>query len=133
MKKWILRVWCSFFFIFFIWFARFQILICEPQSIFRKLLVLSWLYKKQHYYIKIQSKLLPEKSGRCGSWKRSDNFEKTFWYSQIFTKTNKQIRFSSKNEFVCSFFGRIRGYQKDLSKLSDLYQPCLTADGQKNV
>ena len=29
---------------FFIWFARFQILICEPQSILRKLLVLSWLY-----------------------------------------------------------------------------------------
>ena len=26
------------------WFARFQILICEPQSIWRKLLVLSWLY-----------------------------------------------------------------------------------------
>ena len=29
---------------FFMWFARFQILICEPQSIWRKLLVLSWLY-----------------------------------------------------------------------------------------
>ena len=26
------------------WFARFQILICEPQSTRRKLLVLSWLY-----------------------------------------------------------------------------------------
>jgi hypothetical protein len=28
---------------------------------------------------------------------------------------------STKNEFVRSFFGRIRGYQKVLSKLSDLY------------
>ena len=27
-------------------------------------------------------------------------------------KTNERIRCSSKNEFVCSFFGRIRGYQK---------------------
>ena len=27
------------------WFARFQILICEPQSIWRKLLLLSWLYQ----------------------------------------------------------------------------------------
>ena len=34
-------------------------------------------------------------------------------------KTNERIRFNSKNEFV---FGRIRGYQKVLSKLSDLYQ-----------
>ena len=29
---------------FFLWFARFQILISEPHSIFRKLLALSWLY-----------------------------------------------------------------------------------------
>ena len=34
-----------FFVSFFsMWFARFQILICKPQSIWRKLLVLSWLY-----------------------------------------------------------------------------------------
>ena len=31
---------------FFMWFARFQILICEPLSIWRKLLALTWLYKK---------------------------------------------------------------------------------------
>ena len=29
---------------------------------------------------------------------------------------------STKNEFVRSFFGRIRGYQKVLSKLTDLYK-----------
>ena len=34
---------------------------------------------------------------------------------------NGRIRFSSKNEFVSSFFGRIRGYQKVFPKLSDLY------------
>ena len=28
---------------------------------------------------------------------------------------------STKNEFVRSFFGRIRGYQRVLSKLTDLY------------
>jgi len=33
-----------FFVSIFMWFARFQILICEPQSIWHKLLVLSWLY-----------------------------------------------------------------------------------------
>ena len=33
-----------FMFCFFMWFARFQIIISEPQSIWCKLLVLSWLY-----------------------------------------------------------------------------------------
>ena len=32
-------------FIFFVWFAKFQILLCEPQSIWHKLLALSWHYK----------------------------------------------------------------------------------------
>ena len=41
-----LAFWC-FLFCFFMWFARFQILICEPQSIWSKLLVLSWLYKNE--------------------------------------------------------------------------------------
>ena len=40
VKNWKLRVLCSLFH-FFIWFARFQILICEVQSIWRKLLILS--------------------------------------------------------------------------------------------
>ena len=31
-------------------------------------------------------------------------------------KTNQQICRSSKNEFVCSFFGRIREYQKSFRK-----------------
>ena len=44
-----LRVWCSLFH-FFLWFARFQILMCEPQSIWRKLLVLSWLFKPRIVY-----------------------------------------------------------------------------------
>ena len=39
-----LAFWC-FLFCFFMWFARFQILINEPQSIWSKLLVLSWLYQ----------------------------------------------------------------------------------------
>ena len=39
-----LGFWC-FLFCFFMWFARFQILICEPLSIWRKFLVLSWLYR----------------------------------------------------------------------------------------
>ena len=33
-----------FFVLFLMWFARFQILIYEPQSIWHKFLVLSWLY-----------------------------------------------------------------------------------------
>ena len=32
------------------WFARFQILIGEPQSIWRKLLVLSWLYQYGFFF-----------------------------------------------------------------------------------
>ena len=38
-----LGFWCCLF-CFSMWFARFQILICQPQSIWRKLLALSWLY-----------------------------------------------------------------------------------------
>ena len=42
MKNWNLRVWCSLFPFFSHVILRFQILICEPHSIWRKLLVLSW-------------------------------------------------------------------------------------------
>jgi hypothetical protein len=35
---------CCFLLCFFVWFARFQILVSELKSIWRKLLVLSWLY-----------------------------------------------------------------------------------------
>jgi hypothetical protein len=44
-----LKTKCLMFFVpcfNFMWFARFQILICGPKSIWRKLLVLSLLYKK---------------------------------------------------------------------------------------
>ena len=41
------RFWCILF-RFFMWFSRFQILICKPQSIWRKLLVLSWLYSEKN-------------------------------------------------------------------------------------
>ena len=47
-----LAFWCVLF-CFFMWIARFQILISEPQSIWRKLLVLSWLYI--HTYSPISS------------------------------------------------------------------------------
>ena len=54
-----------------------------------------------------------------------DNFEMIFDILGFFKKTNERIHFfwpnSIKNEFVCSFFGRIRGYQKVVSKLSDLW------------
>ena len=42
-------------FIFVMWFAIFQILICEPQSIMRKLLILSWLYNKSYILLKLCS------------------------------------------------------------------------------
>ena len=45
---------------FFKWFTRFQILTCEPQSIWRKLLLLSWLYaKKWLFFAWQQYRLLP--------------------------------------------------------------------------
>ena len=37
----------------FMWFARFQILLCEPQSIWRKLHILNWLYKTHSILDKI--------------------------------------------------------------------------------
>ena len=51
VKNWKLRVWC---YIFFMWFARFQILVCESQSIWRNVLVLCWLY---HYIWEAKSLL----------------------------------------------------------------------------
>ena len=39
----------SYYIGFFMWFARFQILICEPQSIWCKLLLLSWLYMRNWF------------------------------------------------------------------------------------
>ena len=36
-------------FIYIMWLGRLQILICEPQSIWHKLLVLSWLYVFQKF------------------------------------------------------------------------------------
>ena len=38
---------------FFMWFARYQISICEPQSIWQKLLVLSWLciHQPQEFFM----------------------------------------------------------------------------------
>ena len=61
VKKWKQRVWCSLF-NFFMWFARFQILICEPQSIWHKLLVLSLLWNKTDipllvFYLPVYSSL----------------------------------------------------------------------------
>ena len=50
VKNWKLMFWCSLFH-FFIWFARFQILICEPQRILHKLLLLSWLWRYLWFYI----------------------------------------------------------------------------------
>ena len=49
----------------------------------------------------------------------SDNFERTFGILKFSQKLNERIRFYYK---ICSFvfFGRIRGHQKVLSKLSDL-------------
>ena len=49
-----LAFWCLLF-CFFMWFARFQILICKPQSIWRKLLILSWLYLN----VKIRGRFFP--------------------------------------------------------------------------
>ena len=56
-----LAFWC-FLFCFFMWFARFQSLICEPQTIWRKLLVLSWLY------------YLSNKRNHCVQWTEVENF-----------------------------------------------------------
>ena len=46
------------FVLFFMWFASFQILICEPESIWRKLLVWSWLYNSIYYTKKVSRTLL---------------------------------------------------------------------------
>ena len=64
----------------------------------------------------------------------SDILKVLFWYTKgqliskcpfcvfnFFQKTNKNTWHSSKNEFICSFFGRIHGLTIYFRKLSDLY------------
>ena len=57
---------------------------------------------------------------RLNSLTATDNFKRTFGILEFSQKTNERIRFYYYNEFVRSFFGRIRGHQNVLSKLSDL-------------
>ena len=59
VKNWKLRVWCSLFTFFFMWFARFQILICELQNIWRKLIVLSLLYHLNTHTAHLAALYLP--------------------------------------------------------------------------
>ena len=54
IKNWKLRVWCSLLH-FFMWFATFQILICEPRIIWHKLLELSWLYKDWFHFTTLKT------------------------------------------------------------------------------
>ena len=49
---------------------------------------------------------------RCLRFKGQIISKGLFGVLKFSQKTNERIRRSSKNEFVCSFFGRIRGYQK---------------------
>ena len=52
LKNGFLSINLAFWFVmfcFFMWFARLKILICEPKSIWRKLLVLSLLYWKSDF------------------------------------------------------------------------------------
>ena len=82
-ENWKLRVWYSLFH-FFMWFARFQILVFEPKSIWRKLLVLSWLYKLEttkqalkRFHKQIKKKIFKSRFGSV-SWKlRSWNIYQT--------------------------------------------------------
>ena len=73
---------CVLCFIFFMWFATFQILICEPQSIW--LLVLSWLYKLEtalkRFHKQIKKKIVKSRFGSV-SWKlRSWNIYQTAFF-----------------------------------------------------
>ena len=66
VKNWKLRVWCSLLH-FFLWFARFQNLICEPQSIWRKVLVLSLLYATKRYLTNWRLHFPPDKAPKWGA------------------------------------------------------------------
>ena len=69
-----------FFVSFFMWFARFQILFCEPQSIRRKLLLLSWLNWEICYMIEIII------SGDGNEKKKLMNRWKCIWERNCFKK-----------------------------------------------
>ena len=48
---------------FFMWFARFQILLSEPQRIWHKLLVLSWLYKTDNKEVYFKARCAKKDDG----------------------------------------------------------------------
>ena len=84
-----LRVWCSLFY-FFMWFARFQILICELQSIWRKLLALSWLYKKNGLDCSILN-VFPLYKSSFGLLSSHHNYYAQRWLNHIFSFARPSI------------------------------------------
>ena len=81
-----------FLFCFFMWFARFQISINEPQSIWRKLLVLSWLYFIIWFFDEKQQQQISSQ----GWFDRSDickNCELGIWFfvcKNVVNNSNRQ-------------------------------------------
>ena len=69
------------------------------------------LTKHIFHLIKLESYVWQSRSleylNKIENQNKSDNFKMPIWSLQIFQKTNKNASHSSKNEFICSFFGRI--------------------------
>ena len=91
MKNWKIRVWCSLFH-FFMRFAWFQILKCEPQSIWCKFLALSWLY---HLEKKCIFAACPT-SNHCGRlwsrWSLGTNWQSTLGLWSERTRAEALVR-----------------------------------------
>ena len=112
VKNWKLRVWCSLFHIF-MWFARFQTLKCEPQSIWCKLLVLSWLYKQAHCSCEVSSKCWPF----LEHFDQFDNFDHYQIATLLLTVTNSP----TLTEFQLIFDHSIYSTNLDLILFEDFF------------
>ena len=81
------------------WFARFQILICEPQSIWRTFLVLSWLYSfTRDFWLKSSS-----------SKKRS------FKGNSIFSNWEDQVSLVEQGTIKCVSLAYYKGVNLDFT------------------
>ena len=124
-----LAFWC-FLLCFFMGFSRFQILISEPQSIWRKLLVLSWLYNWvcqsvsglekswmilhfEEKFVKLWILVFPPKQLGHQNWEASVVSPKVLWevarfFSSVYHLMGGKIQIFTIFSWKCNTFLNLR-------------------------
>ena len=111
VKNWKLRVWCSLF----------QILICEPQSIWHELLVLSWLYCRVLFSFWISSSIY---FPNCNALK-TVNCCNQFWSNNyLFMKSCMPITTNTQNFYILKIHLNSFKISNHVLKFENLFEIC---------